>query len=72
MRSAAGWGGSLARGRQALEGKNRQILMFDWRASTRGLSRVEQTAVAAVWLVLAATAIPRVSGRATLGNDGGG
>jgi prepilin-type N-terminal cleavage/methylation domain-containing protein len=36
--------------------------MFDWRTSTRGFSRVELMVVAAVMLVLAAIAIPRVSG----------
>lgn len=62
VRSAAEWKGSLASGGRALEGKNRQVMMLCWRASTRGFSRVELMVVAAVMLVLAAIAIPRVSG----------
>ena len=38
------WDGSL----RPLEGKNRQAMMFSWRASTRGFSRVDLMAVAAV------------------------
>ena len=59
-RSAAISCGGSASGGQGLEGKNRQFFMSDWRASTRGFSRVELMVVAAVIVVIAAIAIPRV------------
>lgn len=53
---------SFSSGGRVLEGKNRQAIALLWRASTRGFTRVELMVVASVMLVLAAIAIPRVSG----------
>ena len=44
-----------------MEGKNRRNMLLLRRASARGFTRVELMVVAAVMLVLAAIAIPRVS-----------
>jgi hypothetical protein len=43
-------------------GEKPPVLMSDWRASTRGFSRVELMVVAAVIVVVVAIAIPRVLG----------
>ena len=56
---SAEWDGSL--GGRPLEGKNRQAMMFSWRTSTRGFSRVELMVVAAIMQAFAAIAIPRAS-----------